>query len=101
MTHSNIQANFATGRPDMKQNPMETIPVVLGLLTFIGGCLAALMRWFTKLQQVESHVQDLRTDLAHHRGKVETLEISVNAINSRLTAIETKLDIILSEKRLG
>lgn len=84
----------------MKQNPMDTIPVILGLLTFIGGCIAALVRWFTKLQQVEGYVQDLRTDLAHHRGKVETLEISVNAVNSRLTAIETKLDLLLKEKRL-
>lgn len=83
----------------MDKSITEAVPVVLGFLTFIAGCLAALFRWFTKLQQVEQQLQDVREALAHHRGRVDGIESNVNDIKNRIVAIDTKLGFLLEERK--
>lgn len=82
----------------MEKNVAEQVPVVLGMLTFIGGCLAALFRWFTKLQQVEQQLQDVRQELAHYKGRVDGIEGSVNEIKIGIAAINTNIGFLLRQK---
>lgn len=98
MTHSNILNNFQWKGFDGMKNPAEVVGMLLGILTFLGGIAAALVRWFSRVEKLETQIREIQTDFAHQSGKVEAMESNIGQINSRLSAVDAKLDILINKR---
>lgn len=90
----------------MPKNLTEIVSTTIAILGFFGTIIALVYRYIRKAETNEREIGLLRvqfseykseasSEIARMEGKVEVLGQTVSEINSRLSAMDAKIDLLL------